>query len=434
MTSIRDKYKATDTSILKKKKEEEDANLSSGRGSDFLTVEDGLNKFRIFPKHEGEEAFSILRNYHWVSYEKDGEIKRTNVPDSRTHAGTEKDIIDEYIKLARLTLDASDADDAKKLKDMVSFPNGLHMSTTWLAYANKIIGKDKAPQFGLLELKKTVRDGMNELSIIEDESEAIEMDPFTDPDEGLPLLITYNSKAKKAADYYLVQLSKKPVPLTEEELERFDKIQPLSKINLLQYTIVQFETAVEGLRIYDEENEIGIFEGEVFQDIIEEVKGQYDQSAGRDAEEETKTTKKTVAKTTTKPTTKTTKKVVVEADEEDEETPFVEDEETEEEPEEAVEADEYEEMDRESLKRAIKALDPEAKFMKSESDDDFRVRVRELAAGGDEGEEGEEEAEEVEAPKTAKKAAAPVKTATAATGGAKLSLADIKAKLNKSKK
>ena len=431
MSSIRDKFTATKTAVLKKNKEEEDLNLNSGRGSDFLTIETGLNKFRIFPKHEGEEAFSHIRSYHWVSYEKDNEIKRTNVPNSRVHGGTDKDIIDKYISAVRSTLDAADADDAKKLKDMVSFPNGIHMSTTWLVYANKVV-KGKPDQFGLLELKKTVRDAMNELSIVEDESEAIEMDPFTDPDEGKPILVTYNDKAKKAADYYKTQLSKNVLPLTDEELERFEKVQPLSKNGLLQYTIVQFETAVEGLRIYDEENEIGVFETDEFQEIIEEVKLQYDTKVGREVEE--KSTKKVATKEATKKVA-TKKAVVVEEDDDEEEAPFEEAEEDDDVVEETAEGDEYDEMERPELIKTLRSLDAEVKILKSMEDDTLREMIRERAGEGEEAEEAEEEAEEAEeAPKTAKKVTTPVKTAAAASGGAKLSLNDIKARLAAGKK
>lgn len=426
--SIRDKYKATPTLVLKKVKEEEDIDLQSGRGSDFLSIDDGLNKFRIFPKHEGEETFFHKRGYHWVSYEKDGEIKRTNVPNSRVHGGTEMDMIDEYIKYARLILDASDPLDAKKLKDMVSYPTGIHMSTTWLLYANKIV-KNKPDTFGLLEIKKLVRDAMNELSIIEDESEAMEMDPFTDPDEGKPILLTYNPNAKKASDYYKLQLSKNSLPLSEEEFERFEKVSPLSKLSLLQYGITQFETALEGLRIFDEENEIGIFETDEFQEIIETVKAQYDGKAGKDVED-IKTTKKSVVKgKKEEPATKKTvsKKVVVEEEAEDE--PEAE------EAEETNDVDEYEEMARPDLIKALRALDAEVKIYKSTTDDSLREQIRALVAVDEdepEAEEAEETEEEVEEVKpVAKKPETKIKTAAAASGGAKLSLADIKNKLKK---
>lgn len=434
MGSIRDRFQATSTAKLKEQKEQEDANLNSGKGSDFLTIEDGLNKFRIFPKHEGEESYSHIREYHWVSYEKDGEIKRTNVPNSIAHGGTDMDIIEEYIKFCRLTLDASDSDDAKKLKDMVSFPSGIHKSTTWLVYANKIV-KNKPNEFGILELKKTVRDGMNEQAIIEDESEAMELDPFTDPDDGLPVLITYDSKAKKAADYYKVQLAKNKMALTDEELEKFDKVQPLSKIGLLQYNLTTFETALEGIRIYDEEHEINLFESDTFQAIIEEVKAQYDQSVGsRDEKEGKKSSKTTTKKTAGK---KAAVKEEVEDDDDTEETEDIEqeDEDQEDEDQEVQEGDEYDEMDRQQLIKTLRGLDPEVKIYKSTEDDSLREQIRALVESSfvGEDEEDEEEAEEEvveEKPKkTVAKSASTVKTAAASTGGNKLSLEAIKAKL-----
>ncbi len=409
MSSIRDKYKATSTKALKEIVDNENLLLKTGGGSDFLTLEDGLNKMRVYPKHEGEESYSIIYGRHWLTIDKEGEDKRVTVPNSKLHAGTEMDIIDEYIKFCQITLDANDGADAAKLKSLVAYQGGINMQTVWLAYAKKI-NKSGKDEFGVWEIKRSVRDGMNEQAIIEDESEAMELDPFSGADDGKPVLVTYNSKAKKPKDYYKVQLSKNSVPLSDEELEAFDKILPLSKLPFLQYSIETFELALEGLQWFDDTHEIGLFESDTFQAFIEEVREQYDASVGGSKTE----TKKVVTKPDTK---KVVKKVTAPVEEEVEDTG-----------EEAEdEVDEYENMERPDLIRTLRALDSEVKIYKSTEDDTIREQIRAIVNAEDTGEEAEE-AEEAEPEEVVKEVKKPT-TAAAAGAKTKLSLNDIKAKL-----
>ncbi len=413
MSSIRDKYKATSTKALKEIVDSENLLLKTGGGSDFLTLEDGLNKMRVYPKHEGEESYSIIYGRHWLTIDKEGEDKRVTVPNSKLHAGTDMDIIDEYIKFCQITLDANDANDAAKLKSLVAYQGGINMQTVWLSYAKKI-NKSGKDEFGVWEIKRSVRDGMNEQAIIEDESEAMDLDPFSGADDGKPVLVTYNSKAKKPKDYYKVQLSKNASPLSDEEIEAFDKILPLSKLPFLQYSIETFETALEGLQWFDDTHEIGLFESDTFQAIIEEVKEQYDIPAGG--------TKTETKKTATKPDTKkVVKKVTAPIEEEAEED--LPEEQQEEAPEED-EPDEYENMARPELIKTLRSLDPEVKIYKTTEDDVIRQQIRDIVNAEDNGEEPEPEEETVKEVK---------KPTTAAASGSKarLSLNDIKAKLGK---
>jgi hypothetical protein len=271
--SLRNQFKATPVSDLKKVVKDEDSKISSGsRKTDFLEIKDGLNKFRLFPKHPSEESFYHMRAVHWMTVEDDkGEDRRTTIPNARIHAKWAKDPIEEYIKYVKENLSSTDADDADKIKKMVDWQGGMTLQTSWVCYAKKMV-KDGADEFGVLEFKKTVRDGINDESIIEDEDESISVDPFTDPDDGKPLLITYNSKAKKAADYYKVQVSKSASALSDEELEKFSKATPLSELPMMQYTQETFELALNGIQHFDAEYEIDLFDTDEFQAIIEELR------------------------------------------------------------------------------------------------------------------------------------------------------------------
>ena len=92
--------------------------------------------------------------------------------------------------------------------------DGLLPSLSWLCYAAEVREDGMEPK--LWEFKKSVRDAMNRLAITEDEDEPIETDPFTDPDEGLPLFVKYikNPNKKKGENYYDVSLGKKPKACT----------------------------------------------------------------------------------------------------------------------------------------------------------------------------------------------------------------------------
>jgi hypothetical protein len=284
-----------------------------------------------------------------------------------------------------------------------------------------------------------VRDAMNKLAFSEDEDEAIEVDPFTDPDEGLPILVKYmkNPNKKKGENYYEVSFPKKVSarPLTDEEIEYFMTLKPLTEV-IQKYGMRDFEKALEGLQNFDEEHEMELFEDDAWLEHVEEIKAQYD---GEEEEEDDKPSKKKTSK-------KVTKKVVEEEDEdegdddsddeeEEEEKPKKksakapakkaakkveeEEEEDDEEPEEAddeeeddsdeAEDDGLDDMDRTELKKYIKDNDLEVSVKKSMTDDDLREAIRE-AMGGDDSEEEDDEEEE-EAPKS------------------KVSLKDIKKKL-----
>jgi len=326
--SIRDKYKPMKLAVLKEKADEENKSLSSGGGSDFLTIDEGTNKFRIFPPHEGEDSFYITRVVWWLTIEnEDGEAKRRTVKNSRIHGGTKYDIVEEYLKGAKLHLqniansDDDEADEAnEKIKTLSDWKQGLVAQTTWVMYANKITKDGK--EFGKLEVRKPVRDDMNRISSTEDIDEPIEVDPFTDPDEGLPLFIEYTAKSKKSKAKTIASLGRKPkaMPLSDEDLEMFDKITPLTKAFRDNYTMDDFDLALEGLKNYDEEHEIDFFESEEFEEIIEKVKAQYDE------EDEKKSSKKKKKGSASKSKHKSRKPVEEEEDEEDDDDDEEEDE------------------------------------------------------------------------------------------------------------
>jgi hypothetical protein len=270
-----------------------------------------------------------------------------------------------------------------------------------------------------------VRDALNKLAFSEDEDDVIEVDPFTDVDEGMPVMVKYmkNPNKKKGENYYEVTFPKKAAarPLSDEEIEHFMSLKPLTEV-LSKYGMRDFEKALEGLQNFDEEHEMELFDDDDWLEHVEEIKAQYD---GESEDEDEKPSKKKTAK-------KTTSKKVKEEEEEADDSDESDDEEEEEKPKKSSKApakkkveepegeegvddsddDGLDDMDRTELKNYIKDNSLEVSVKKSMSDDDLREAIREAMSseGGDESEEEDDEEEE-EAPK------------------AKVSLSDIKKKL-----
>lgn len=408
--SLRSQFKATSIKSLRKTVDKDDA-MVGVQNNEYLNLEDGKTmKIRIFPAHPGQENFYVSRKCYWLSFvTSDGETRRGTVLDSIAHGGTKMDLVQEYVKFAKKKYGT----DSAKMELLVGTgmnSNSLNPQYSWLCYAD-VVRDNEELRPKVWEFKKMVRDLLNKLAFSEDEDEPIEVDPFTDPDEGLPVMVKYlkNPNKKKGEQYYEVNFAKKPVarPLTDEELEYFSSVKPLSEV-VPTYTMKDFDRALEGLQNFDEENDFGLFNDDDWLDIVEKVKSQYEAD---DDEDDKKVTKKKVTK-------KAVKKEEPEeeedndddSDDDGEEEDSEEEEETEDDTEE--EEDEYAEMDRKELKKVIKDKGLDITVKKTMSDDDIRDAIREALKDSEEEEETEDDdGEEEEQPK------------------GKLSLADIRKKL-----
>lgn len=385
-SSLRSQFKATTIKSLRKTIDKDDA-MVGVQSNDYLNLEDGKTlKIRIFPAHPGHEQFYVSRKCYWLSFTtQDGETKRGTVLDSIAHGGTKMDLIQEYIKFAKKRY-ANDSDKMEALVGTGMNSNSLNPQFSWLCYADVVRdGEELKPK--LWEFKKMVRDLLNKLAFNEDEDEPIEVDPFTDPDEGLPVMVKYlkNPNKKKGENYYEVNFAKKPVarPLSDEELEYFANVKPLSEV-ISAYTIRDFDRALEGLQNFDEENNFCLFNDDDWLEIVEKVKAQYDSNDSEDDEEEKSAKKKT--------TKKVTKKAEPEPeDDEDSDDEDADDEDTEDDADEDTEDDEYTDMDRKELKAVIKDKGLDISVKKSMSDDDIRDAIREALKNADEDSDDDED-------------------------------------------
>ena len=405
--SLRSQLKATSIKRLQKQIDEDNAMVGAQNSTEYLNLEDGKTvKIRIFPGHPGVQDFYVAKKCYWLSFVgDDGETHRGTVLDSKVHGKTKFDVVEEYVKWAKKKI-GNDADKLEALVGNGPKSNSLNPQYSWLCYADKINGDDQL-RAKIWEFKKMVRDAMNKLAFSEDEDEVIEVDPFTDPDEGLPIMVTYrkNPNKKKGENFYEVSFPKKVSarPLTDEEIEYFMTLKPLNEI-LSKYGMKDFERALEGLQNFDEENEIGLFDDEDWIEHLEEIKAQYDSD---DSEEDSAPKKKTAVKKAVK------KECAKSEDDEEEEKDEAEDEEEDDEEENDEDGDEFDSMDRVALKKYITANGLEISVKKSMSDDDLRNAIR-AAAKSDDADEAEDEEEDDE---------------TEEEAPAKVSLSDIRKKL-----
>jgi hypothetical protein len=395
---LRSQLKAIPIKKLKKRIDEDNENIGAYSTNEYLNLEDGKTlKIRIFPAHPGGEDFYISKKCYWLTViGNDGEPKRTTVLDSKLHGGTKWDLIEEYTKFAKRKW-SKDVDKLEAISGTGMKSNSLNPQYSWLCYADRVIGDDPL-RAKIWEFKKMVRDLLNKLAFSEDEDDAIEVDPFTDVDEGLPVMVKYmkNPNKKKGENYYEVSFPKKTSarPLTDDEIEYFMSLKPLTEV-ISKYGMKDFEKALEGLQNFDEEHEIELFEDDDWLEHVEEIKAQYDVESD---DEDSKSFKK-----------KTSKKVLnKEADEDDEEDekpvkksskPAVKKVEVEEEEEEEEEdkdiSDELDldDLDRDGLKKYIKDNGLEISIKKSMSDDDIREAILEVKSNEKEDEYEDEEEE-----------------------------------------
>jgi len=156
----------------------------------------------------------------------------------------------------------------------------------------------------------------------DEEDQPLTIDPFSDPKEGIPLVIEKVKNEKGKFDYIISDKKNtsrsgsyldfvKQFELTSEEIDEVNGSQALTDIYMNVYGKRDFELALSGLQLFESKNNINAFESDTFLDIVESIGVKYED----DQKEETKKaeTKKVEPKVETKKVTE--KKVELKADE-----------------------------------------------------------------------------------------------------------------------
>lgn len=271
----------------------------------FHTIDAGENKFRIYPARTEEESWIYPKTISFLPIDVEIEEKEGNstkiktirklkpIFNSRVHGNTEKDIVEVYIKMAIEKIKNEDLDEKTKqtkigaingYKDAKGkFHSGIQPQTKWVVMADKY--KVDGKSLAYAEFTSGTKEQMNKLSIMENGDESITTDPFTDVDDGICLILTYDPNAKKNSDYYKAELEIKkidkfnqkliPTPLSTEDLENWLKYPSLKEKFVNSYKRSDFLKAIEGLSNFDIDNKIGLIDTEEFEKIISEISNYY---------------------------------------------------------------------------------------------------------------------------------------------------------------
>jgi len=287
-------FKATSTEVLKEQKDRVESQVHGSNRAKFHKIEKGANKFRFYPAHPGTSNFIYEKVIAWLPQEipaKDGaeaKIERRPIFNSRTHGGTKKDIVEEYIKFVvrQLTEEIQDEKElSKRLDPILNWKTGIKAGVSWVAYADKINSLGEA-FFGMVNVTDGTKNKLNELAIVEDPNEPISVDPFTNPDTGKAVVITYTPDAKAKGDVYKVTLLwQKNSPLSESQLEAFSEVETLQSMFRNSYTRKDFERALDGLQIIDAEHGYDAFQNDNWLEIVEEIDRYYPEEGETAAEE-----------------------------------------------------------------------------------------------------------------------------------------------------
>lgn len=305
----RSKFKAAKLSKLRETKEDakkNDVRLlgggDNGGRANFHAVDEGSNEFRLMPPHDYSKTGSYVP-CRTATLECDvpefKEGKETGKFEKKnkkifiaTQHGNEtlrklgKDPIELYIKYfgegAGLIDDKDDRTSfLAPIKGWRSKDGkwnwGIMPSTTYICYALK------DSKLGRLELWDKWTKDMDKIvaSIEEEEKTVLEADPFSDPDEGYPLVIKKEKNDKGKWEYTVERRNPKKRQswdefceenrITDAQLKELYEKESLYDLYVDCYTKRDFDLAVNGLQNFDKKWKRSIFENEDFLAELKEI-------------------------------------------------------------------------------------------------------------------------------------------------------------------
>jgi hypothetical protein len=310
----RSQFKGAKLSTLKETKEkadEKNVRLLGGEGNNrpgFHSVEDGRNVFRIMPPHNSEDsAYQPLRTSTLecdVPEFKDGketgktEEKRKKIFIATVHGNEalknlNKDPIELFIKyVSEMAGTYQDKDERQKFLAPVTGYRGKDQKWVWgiMPSASYVCyASDTTKKLGRLELWDKWIKEMDKITakIEEEETEPLDRDPFSNPDEGYPLTIDKDEATDKSGkklpgkwDYTIDRLTPKKRQswddfceehmVTDEQLKDLKEKESLRELYVDVYTTRDFDLALNGLHIFDKRYKYNIFENDEFiKELIE---------------------------------------------------------------------------------------------------------------------------------------------------------------------
>jgi len=318
MADLLDKYRQKATKMSDLKTQDRMSGYSKGGDVNYLTVDDGENRFRIFPPHaNGGKTFCEPKCVSWLSLEveeyeggkKTGEkkIKRKPVMNSIVHSGglIDKDLIDSYVAYAEKRFEEmfeSEADRKTAMEKIRDNRTGVASKRSWAMYAYKYI--QSKPIFGLLEISNGTKKKVNELILTLDSAEnPLATDPLSDIDEGICLIINKKGaglQTEYSVDFHSSRKSKFsvdliPTPLTIDDLTTLESHKSLKDTFFGVFTDRMFSQQLEGLQRFDEESGFNFMQEEAFiqemesiSDLVGKFAKKYEPKVQAEEKEETK--------------------------------------------------------------------------------------------------------------------------------------------------
>jgi hypothetical protein len=340
MAFDRSKYakKASRSEQAKIQKEvDEKSGFGGSRRSTFHRFEDGENYRRIImhPKDFPISMMPILTaklTCECPIY-KDGEktaeteVKEKNILNATVHGkGIDADPIDLYIKYvyeyANETYDAKDPNEKKEKEAYLKYLTGYRGPQGWvwgikfkkasIAYAVNAEGDIARAEFWTAWTEE-----MDKIAArLEDSDDVMDTDPFSNPDEGYPIIINREKEGKKNVYtiYNKAQGRKESWDeycekhrVTDEQFMEIEKMKSLTELYRGVYKKSDFNFAIDGLERFDKAHGYGIFEIPEFIDELEKIEAQCPVNEREEIEEGKdleKAFEKKEEKTEAKPSTK----------------------------------------------------------------------------------------------------------------------------------
>ena len=294
MSSKFDRKAWKGTKLETVKEQSEEIKSSGGEGKvPNLKIEEGTNRFRMFPAHPGTDEknrYSQANTISWVPFVKDdGKETRIPIKNARIHGGQEADVIETYRKIAVEIIKGdgtlSAKDKASLIDIMTDWKTGISPKTSYVAYAKKKDGDNWVR--GLFEYTYGVHKDLLDESLVDFDEEPDGADVVSDPDEGCIVTIKYSPKEKNPNDKYKTSIgAKSTLALEDEDFEWLEEQKPLTELLFGEGVYHQgtFDRAMKGLQLYDEKHEIGVFDEDEFQEAAAELRALLPEAPSRDSD------------------------------------------------------------------------------------------------------------------------------------------------------
>jgi hypothetical protein len=330
--SIRNRFRGAKLSNLQDTiKEAKSKSYSQNERPGFhnVTKEPGVYKLRIAPPHNVDTGVSFrpIRttflkcelpklDENKKEIEGEVEIRGKKVFIATMHGDSiEKDPVELYIEHVKKQVYDQYQDKDERQKRLIPITGnfkkgkdnipGITPQTNYVAYAwmNGRLGR--------VEVYQSIMNKIEELNIAEQSDEEIKIDIFADPVEPIFLVID-NDPSRGSKQRYIVSKESpnfakylKEYKNKEEAIEKYEKAcegykvsdeqlkellekESLEELYVNVYTKRDFDLALNGLKIFDEQNEYKIFENEEFLKELEEIEKQVPEKTEKENSNEEK--------------------------------------------------------------------------------------------------------------------------------------------------